>query len=141
MNKSVLFLLSGSRSSFHLPQRSCSLSSSYILAALGLSYVNVKQGHTDNGHVCSVAQRIKASVSPAVFPLKILTCLSVPKTQSIVDPQGPDPYTFVSILMMFANGIACPLMEVWEWISRWLSALSTKSGIAAGKSCSSTPET
>ena len=108
----MLFLLSGSRSSFQLPQRSCSLSSSYILAALGLSYVNVKQGH-----VCSVAQRIKASVSPAVLSLRILTCLSgllVPKTQSIVDPQCPDPYTLVSILMMFANGIACPLMEVWE---------------------------
>lgn len=74
-------------------------------------YVNVKQGHTDKGHVCFLAQINKASVFPAVSPLRIGTCLSgllVPKSRSLL----LSPNTSVSILMMFTNGIGCPLTEM-----------------------------
>lgn len=50
-------------------------------------YVNVKQDHAVKGHVCFLAQINKASVSLAVSPLRIPTCLSgllVPKSQTLL---------------------------------------------------------
>lgn len=97
------------------------------------SSVNVKQGCADKGHVCFLVQINKASVSPAVSPLRIPTCLSgllMPKSRSLL--LSPSTLILVPLSAYWwclLRGLVAHWRR-WDWISWWLSVFSTKWGIA-----------